>query len=888
MSRLIDRLRLRFRSLVRGDEVEASLKSEIQLHLQEAIDEEVARGMSPAEAREAALRAFGPVERIEEECRDTRRVAFVEHLSQDLRYALRSLLRQPLLMSASVLSIALAIGVNTAIFSLANELMVAMPSAVHPEELVRIRMRGGSHVSYRQWRDLAESGALASLAGFNIESNVNWRGPDQTLSLMPLIVTDNFFDVLGVPVALGRGFTAAEAQADLDPAVAVVSHRFWQRRLGGDPHVLGSVLVFNGRPFTVLGVLAADTRSIMGFGLAPEVYLPLSRALMPDLDSRGNAAAVELVGRLREGQRLAEGRAALDAAGRRVGPGYGAGDFGVSEFAPVGSLANLGSLTNVGVFFVVLLVAVGLILAIACANVAGLLLSRAAARSREIAVRAALGASRRRLIQLLLTEGFWIALGGTIGGLLLMRVLVGLLASVPLPLPLPLEIHAAFDRRLLLFSVLLTVVTTLLCALVPALQASRHTQVPALKRQESQTGTIAGRRWSLRNLLVVAQVATALVLLVTALLFLRNLARTQDLDPGFDTSRTLVAEVGFVEGKYTPATRTAWLDRAAERLRRLGGVEAASYALGAPLTIRSGMRSGAALDIEGRTGTFQASYENNFVGPGYFGAMSIGVVRGREFGDQDAPGAPVVIVVNEEFVRRYLSDLEPVGARVRLPGPTLAGYYAQIVGVVRNSKHRTIGEQQPAAIYEAYAQRQSKQRVAHLFVRTAPASGATAREVSLALAQLDPSASVDVQTMRNRLAFAFLPSQLGAALLGTLGAVGLTLAMVGLFAVVSFSVSRRTAEIGIRMALGATHGAVLRLVLREAFMLAAAGSAIGLAAAWFVTRPLAMFLVTGLRTTDPTSFVGTTLLLVLVSLAAAWGPARRAMRIDPVSALRAE
>jgi predicted permease len=882
MRRLLDRLRLRLRSLVSGGRLDAALRREIEHHLDALTAEHVAAGMSPADARAAALRAFGPVSSIEETCRDHRRVAVFANLVQDLRYTLRSLVRQPMLLAAAILSIAIAVSANATIFNLANEMVLAYPTAVRPDRLGNIQLSYGSHVSYGTWKALEGSGALDGLAGYNIESEITWRDADATVSLIPIVVTANFFDVTGIRAAMGRTFTAAEAAAERAPSVVVVSYRFWERRLRSDPSVLGRTLIFNGQPYAVVGVLPAALRSMAGFAVAPEVYLPLSRSVMPDLD-QPMAATVQLLGRLREGQSFADGRAALDVAAQQLPPqGNGRRLATVGRFSPIGGVPQIRQADALSLFFVVLLVAVALVLAIACANVAGLLLARSTARSREIAIRAALGASRWRLAQQLLTEGLWIALLGTAVGLPMMVLWTKLLGSIPLPLPLPLELRATFDLHVLGYSVGLLVLTTVLCGLMPAIHASRTSLLPGLKLEEQQYGH---RRWTLRNLLVIGQLAVAVILLVTAALFTRNLVRSRDADPGFETWSTIVARLGFVEGHYTDETRDAFLARAVETLEAIPTVERATYARGVPLTLRSGATTGVDMRIEGHGDPFNVIYQSNSVGPGYFSTMGIAVRRGREFLPSDRAGAPAVAIVNEEFVRRYIHDLDPIGLRLLLPGAG-ESYPAEIVGVVADSKHRTIGETQQAAIYESFPQRVRGGRVVHALVRTREPNAAAVRDVQRALLQLDPTASAEVEPMRRALAFAFLPSQVGALLLGALGVLGLALAIGGLFAVVSYAVSRRTVEIGIRIAMGATPGAVMRLVLFDATILTIVGIAAGSIVAMFVTTPLSAFLVAGLDPHDPNTFVGTALLLAAVSLAGAWLPARRALRIDPVLALR--
>lgn len=881
MRRLLDRVALRVRSLFRARAADDSLTSEIELHLQEEIDDLIARGLSPREARTAALRAFGPRASIEEACRDTRRVAAIEQLRQDLRISLRSLAKQPLLVAPAVLSIALAIATNTTTVGLTFDLLFARPTAADPGALVSIQIGGSSHASHQRWRDLEESGSLASVAGYSIESSVNWRGADQSASLVPMIVTANYFDLLRTAFALGRGFTADEGRAERDPAVAVVTHGFWRTRLGADPAIVGRTLMVNGQTYTVLGVLPPDFRAMPGLGLAPEIYLPLSRALAPDLGDP-DAGHVQLIGRLRASQSMDAAQAALTAAVRQRDPASRTS----ARLTPAGSVANLLPVGDaVNGFFALLVMAVGLVLAIACANVAGLLLARATTRRHEMAVRVALGASRRRLVQQLLTEGFWLALAGTVAGLFVtaaIATLLGRLRLLPLPLPLAVELRVPLDARMFSYALALTLATTMMSALVPALQATRRSQIHPLKHDEP---AVAHRRWTMRRLLVAGQMTVVMVLLVVAAIFLRNLGRARTIDPGFETARALVAKIGLVHGRYTRDTTRTLLETAVERVNGLPGVAAASYAWAAPL-VRGGRTTGSRLAIEG-VGDVQATYESNFVGPDFFRATNVRLVSGREFAATDRAGGGDVAIVNEEFVRLYFAGVDPIGRTIALPGRERP-YSTTIVGVVANGKHRTLGEAQRAAIYEPFAQRAGAHDAVHVFVRTTGDPRSVARDVERRIQDLDGSASVDVQTMEQALAFALMPSRAGAALLGALAVLGMSLALVGMFAVVSYSVSRRRAEIGVRLALGATHGAVMRLVLREAAVLAAIGVALGLAVATFVTAPLAMFLVGNLSPTDPASFAGAALLLVAVSVGAAWIPARGATLIDPAASLRSE
>ncbi|MDQ3518364.1 MAG: ADOP family duplicated permease, partial [Gemmatimonadota bacterium] len=805
-------------------------------------------------------------------------VAFVENLVRDLRYALRALVREPLFVLAATASIALGVGGNLAVLSLAHELLFSAPTARRPNELVQIRVSGSSHASYQRWKDLDASGALATIAGYQIEREINWHNGQAAVSILPMLVSANFFEATGVPMALGRGFSSEEARAEREPHVVVVSHTFWQRNLEGDPNVLGRTLVLNGEPYTIVGVLPPKLRSVAGYGISPNVYLPLNRAIVPDLHAP-RAAIVQLLGRLKRGQSLESGRAAMDVAARRV-----ARLDGDTVMAGVQEFARNSNPRQALPFFVLMGIVSILVLCIACANVAGLLVARATTRRREIAIRMALGASRVRLIQQLLIEGFWLALLGTAGGLGLSVAFMQLVNRLSLPVAVPIELHLAPNGEILGEAVGLMLLTVLLCALAPALEATRRSLTGALKKEEPH---FAARRFTARGILVTGQVMVSTVLLVTAFLFIRNLARTQVADPGFEVSPVLVAQVGFVHGRSSDDAHIAFLQSAVERVRALPGVQRATYARGVPLTMRGGETNGRSIRIDSRREPEHVEYARDVVGPEYFATLGIRLLQGREFVPADKPGAPRVAIVNEEFARRHFEGRNPVGRRLRFDENDERADL-EIVGLVANSKHRTIGEDQRAALYEPFLQHAADLRVGFVLARTAADPGELLSPARRALSALDPSTAVEVQPMRAALAFALLPSQIGAAVLGGLGTLGLILAMLGLYAVVSYTVSRRIGEIAIRVALGATYGRIVRLVVRDAAVLVGLGLLLGLGISAFVTQPLTTFLVTGLSARDPLSFVGTVVAFAVVSLLASWLPARRVARIDPALAMRLE
>ena len=879
MRRWLDMIRFRARAITRGRRMDAELDRELRAHLDAQIDEYVAGGMSVEEAHRQTHRMFGGVENVREESRDARGTSLVENLVRDARYTLRALLREPMLLVAATISIALGVGGNIAVFSLARELVFAPPTLRDAASVVDIRVSHGSHASYQRWRDLDAAGILGGLAGYSIENEVNWLDGAAAVSIVPMVVTANFFEVLGVPVARGRGFTERDARAELDPHVAVVSNEFWQRQLRGDSAVIGRTLTLNGESYTVIGVLPPRLKSVAGFSIAPGVYLPLNSTLVPKLRNP-RATIIQLVGRLKPGQRPAEARAALDALDRRLATAEGDKQYGgVQQFSRIGWFGGAKSFRVVGGFFALLVVVSLLVLLIACANVAGLLIARGTRRRQEIAIRLAIGGSRARLVQQLLVEGVWLAIIGTAGGVALSVVFMRVVNSLSLPIPIPILLNLAPDRTVLFSALGLVILTVMLCALYPALDATRITLVPALKREEP---FYMIRRFSARGVLLTGQVAVSTILLVTAFLFVRNLMHAQLINPGFEVNRALVAQIGFVRGE-ADADHSVLLQSAVERVRALPGVLDAAYAASVPLTVHGGSSNGLTARIGPGAQNEHVEFAKMAIGPGYFAAVSMGLRAGREFQPTDAAGTPPVMIVNEEFVRRYMHGASPIGQRVKF---VESAEEFDIVGVVSNSKFTTIGEEQRAAIFIPIRQMKDKLRLGFVLARTRDDPALLVRQVRQTIGELDRSIAVSVDPMSSVLSFALLPSRVGAAVLGTLGGLGLVLAAFGLYAMVSYGVSRRTGEIAIRSALGASRSSILQLVMRDASVHVGVGLVIGLGVSALITSPLAAFLVDGLSATDPMSFAATALAFLLVSALASWLPARIAMRVSPVVAMR--
>ena len=835
----------------------------------------------------------------------------MKNLWQDLRYGLRMLVKSPGFTGVAVLSLALGIGANTSIFSLVNAVLLRPLPVEEPGRLVFLfngtRNSPYSVVSYPNYVDYRDQirafSSLATYSGIALSLNVE----DRAELVSGLIVSGNYFDLLGVRAALGRTFLPDEDRTPGTHPVAVISYGLWQRRFGGDPNMIGKQLALNGRSFTVIGVAPGGFNGIEPGGTS-DIYVPMmmqalvrppragySGEMNPDLLSRRMAGWLSVVGRLKPGVTIEQAQAEAMTIARQLEQAYP--DMNRDRIAtlyPVskGDPNARGTVLSISALF---LSVVGLVLLIACANVANLLLSRASARRKEISIRLSLGASRSRLVRQLLTESVLLAFCGGAAGLLLGLWGVDLFRRFPPPANFfSFAFDFSLDGRVLGFTLLLSILTGLIFGIAPALQASKTDLVPALK-DESPALDQGSRRFTLRNLLVIAQVALSLVLLVSAGLFLRSLQQARSIDPGFNPEHVLVSPLNINLLRYTRQQGQQFYRQVIERVEALPGVRSASLAR---VLLLSGSARTSSVMVEGRsspdresrsegTGGGEVAQDTtlaNIVGLKYFQTLGIGLLRGRDFTAQDGDGAPGVAIIGETFVRRYFPGEDPLGRRISLHGTS--GPWLEVIGVARDTKYRTLGEAPAPVTYLPLLQNHETGMTLH--VRTAGDPVALVAAVRRELSALEKNLPAsDIRTMTELIGRSLFPARMGAALLGALGLLALLLASVGLYGVMSYSVSRRAREIGIRIALGAVRGDVLRLVLKEAMTLVAIGLGVGLGAAFVVTRLLAGFLY-GVSVTDPATFAGIALLLTLVALLAGFMPARRATKVDPIVALRYE
>lgn len=811
------------------------------------------------------------------------------HLREDLRFAGRMLVKNPLFTTAAVLTLALGIGLNTAVFSVVYAtLFRPLPEVWHDEELVQLYrtwpgdvLYGSNSIPhYQDLRDRVDAFDGAVAAWTFVDASLSVEG--QSARVFSNMVSANYFHVLGAPPALGRGFLPSEA---VDPGahrVVVLGHAFWQARFGSDPEVIGRTITLNGQAWEVVGVAREGFKGTMPI-VDPQLYVPLmmQRELIPGfelIEERDNNW-MNLVARLAPGTTADQARAALDAfilqmrdelpddyeeSGIHLVPQHEAGIHPMLRSAQVGMSA-------------LVMVVVGLLLLIACINVANLFLARATERRREMAIRLSLGAPRGRIVAQLLTESVVFALVAGVVGVLLAYAAIRVVNSLTLPIDYPVDFGLTLDRSVLAFTIAVSLLTGMVFGLAPALQASRPEMISALKGEVSLAPR--GRHRLIRTL-VVAQAALSILLLIGAGLFIRGLQAATLVDKGFDEENLLLASVDPALQGYDRARTEVFYRDLGAGLSSLAGVEAVGFARMVPLSLQNSDRG---VEIPGYEPAPDEgmSIRYNVVTPGYFAAMAIPLLEGREFSETDTEDGTPAVIVNRHFADRFWPGDDPVGKLVRT-----AGAERVVVGVVKTGKYWSLGEEPEDFMYLPQAQVWSYPMTIHLRTRGNPESFAAL--VRQEVRRLDPDMPVaDLRTMTSQLGISLFPARIGGAALGIFGILATILASVGVYGVMAYGVSQRTREIGMRIALGADRGRVIGLLVREGMATVGIGAALGLAAALAASRLMAG-LIYGVSTVDPVTFFAVPGLLGVVALAATYLPARRAASLDPMVALRAQ
>jgi predicted permease len=873
------RLRGLFGSGRNDDDFAAELESHVALHIEDGIR----AGLSPEESRRQALICLGGAEQTRQAYRERRTLPWLETLLRDLAYSLRTLGKHRVATAVAILSIGLGIGANATIFSMVSRFVLRPAPVGDPSSLLAVYPGSGvggfSWPLYKNLRDQAKS--FSSVAGYLPMVPASIVGNGEPQRVWGQAVTTNFFDVAQLSMVHGRGFKSGE---DHDPVV-VVSAGLWQHQFRGDPELVGKTVTISGRAFTVVGIAPAAFHSIdqLFYG---QFWVPLGSAdqLAPTFAERNdrNASTVWVVGRLRSGETRTHTSAELNALAKRAALSYpetDKDDAFVLEEAGILPPTSRGLLI---IFLTAIAIVALLVLAIAGANVANLQFAQAASRQREMAVRLALGATRGRLRRQMLMDSVLLGLGGGVLGVILSVWTTRALSALHLPVAIPIDIGFRVDWHVQLFTFALSVTSGLLLGVAPAWAAARPQLANALKGEDALARP--GRRISLRNFLVVAQIAMSVVLLSITGLFLRSLQSAASIDIGFRAQGLLMMSVDPRVHGYTAERTVDFLSLLQERVAALPGVVSAVSTDIAPLSTLGDFDSFHAI---GQKSTDKEDSRAALftVTPGYFETMGIPRIAGRDFGGETATG-PKTAIVNRAFVERVFGGANPIGQQVADSHATYS-----IVGVAGNVKSLSLGEDLQPVLYRSlqqYIAAEPSFMGYTLVVRTSGNPAAMMEPIRRQIHALDPAMAVfNEETMEEHVRAAYFLPHLAATLFGTFGFIGLVLAAVGLYGVMSYAVSRRTREIGIRMAMGAQPGTVERLILRQGLVLTLIAVVLGWPAAWMLSRLASSFLY-GIQPHDVITFSMVPPFLISVALVACWIPARRAASIDPMRALRTE
>ena len=879
----LSRIASTWRNLSDKDAVDHELTEELRAHIDLLTDQKIHEGLDPQAARRAALLEVGGVEQVKERVREVRAGRPLDDLSQDLRYALRGLRKQRAFTAVAVITLALGIGANTAIFTVINTVLLRPLPYEKPDELVVLtetvseRPAGVSYQNYVDWRN--QNTVFENVTALRPRESFNLTGAGESERLQGRLVSANFLSTLGIKPIRGRDFLAEDDQPSATP-VAIISHALWQRRFGADENIIGKQLTLNSQQYTVIGITPPN----FSFGADADVSVPIGLSA-ERFKLRGKDPGITAFARLKQGTSIDNANAELNTIAARLEQQYP--DTNTGRRARIESLRE-SVVGDIRPMLLTLLGAVGFVLLIACANVANLLLTRSAGRQREMAIRTALGAGRMRILRQLFTESAVLALAGGVVGLLL-AIWGGSVLSSYIPEGVPRMTELAIDGRVLAFTFGASLLTGIFFGLAPALQSAKTNLTETLKEGERNSSPGHNRAG---KLLVISEVALTLVLLVGAGLLVKSFWRLSQVNPGFNPQNVLAMQIS-INARPDEGTRVDnFLTEVKQRVQQLPGVQAVSVSNGLPF-------EGAnfpPIVLEGKPAPPPGQDPSGLlyiVSSDYFKTMGIDLVRGRLFSTEDRKDTPQVALIDDVFARQYFPNEDPIGKRFKLNTPDAES--REIVGVVRHVEHSSLEGRttNTAEFYFNFDQLSLTTlpryvRRVNLLARTTVEPLSLAGPVRNQLSALDNNQAVfNVRTMEQALAQSVAARRFSMILLAVFALLALILAAVGIYGVISYSVAQRTREVGIRMALGAKTTDVLNLVMRDGLKLVLIGIVVGLGGALLLTR-LMTTLLFGVTATDAVTYVTVALGLIIVAVFACCIPARRATKVDPLVALRFE